>query len=114
MSSLRGRFYSAAYHGDTEGVVARLAEGANVHDDNDYALQAAVIGGHVETVKVLLEAGANVHLCNDLLLARGHSRVARWGNECRDEEMVALFEKYAQGERNTGQGCAGRAEPPHP
>lgn len=42
-----------------------LKYGANVHAENDLALQKASENGHIEVVKVLLSYGANVRARND-------------------------------------------------
>jgi hypothetical protein len=60
-----------------------LTEGADVHADNDYALQCASWYGHAEVVKVLLDAGANVHACDDYAL--------RWASWYGHTEVVKLL-----------------------
>jgi len=58
----------ATWNGDASRVKRLLAEGANVHAGDDYALHIAAYLGHVETIKALLEAGADVHQCKDWAL----------------------------------------------
>jgi hypothetical protein len=58
----------AAWGGDTDEVKMLLTAGANVHADDDYALNIAAYFGHVSTMKELLEAGANVHQGGDWAL----------------------------------------------
>ena len=45
-----------------------LSKGADVHANNDYALQWASENGHEQVVKLLLDAGADVHARNDAAL----------------------------------------------
>jgi ankyrin repeat protein len=52
----------------TEVVKVLLAAGADVHADDDFALQLASSNGHTEVVKVLLAAGADVHAEDDWAL----------------------------------------------
>lgn len=62
---LNSRLIDAGARGDTETVQTLLAQGANVHVKDDYALRMAASFGQAETVKVLLAVGANVHALND-------------------------------------------------
>jgi len=51
----------AAKFGEFEVCKLLLENGANVHEDDDLALQWAASNGHLEVCKLLLENGANVH-----------------------------------------------------
>jgi Ankyrin repeats (3 copies) len=55
-AKLDGRLIDTASNGDTEEVRKLLADGADVHAVDDFALRWAVRQGHTETVKVLQEA----------------------------------------------------------
>ena len=59
----------------------RLAHGADVHADSDWALRAASRDGHLAVVEILLAHGANVHALNDAALReaseRGHLAVVQ-------------------------------------
>jgi len=58
-----------------------IDEGADVHVDNDYALQWASLDGHLKIVKVLLENDADVHANEDCALRtasiKGHLEVVK-------------------------------------
>jgi hypothetical protein len=62
---LDDRLYKAATQGDTGMVRTLLADGANVHAWEDYALRLAAENGHTETVKALLACDADVHALED-------------------------------------------------
>ena len=71
--------WSAAYGGHMAATELLLARGANIHHQNDLALQWAAINGHLEVVALLLDNGADLHAENDyaLHMARrnGHAAV---------------------------------------
>ena len=58
-----------------------LANGANVHAQDDLALRYASQKGHFEVVKLLLDAGADIHTDDDYALRwasrKGHFEVVR-------------------------------------
>jgi ankyrin repeat protein len=60
-----------------------LDAGADVHADNDRALQWASDKGHTEIVKLLLDAGADVHARDDYAL--------RWASDNGHTEVVKLL-----------------------
>jgi len=70
-----------ARHGKTEFVKYLLDAGADVHADDDAALQWACYEGHTEIVKILLDAGADVHAENDFALQtasyNGHTEIVK-------------------------------------
>jgi len=51
----------AAAGGDTEGGMAALAAGADIHTMGSGAMHAATGYGHTETVRALLNAGVDIH-----------------------------------------------------
>lgn len=63
-----------------------VANGANVHAGDNYALRSASRGGHLKVVQLLLEAGADVHANDDQAL--------KWACECEHSEVVYLLRKY--------------------
>ena len=69
---------SASENGHVAVVQALIASGADVHADNDQALQAASSNGHVAVVQTLLATGADVHANNDYALrfASGDNHIA--------------------------------------
>jgi len=85
---------SASGRGNTEIVRILLFSGADVHADDDAALDWTVYHGHAEVVRIPLSAGANVYADDDaplreaarnghigiarLLLAAGADSVAAW------------------------------------
>jgi len=58
----------AAWYGRTEALRILLRHGANVHTDNNKAIQLAATHGHADTVEALLEAGADSHVLNNATL----------------------------------------------
>ena len=63
-----------------------LAEGANVHAGNDYALRWASGNGHIDTVAMLLEAGADVHAEDDYAL--------RWASHNGHTEILTILKNH--------------------
>jgi hypothetical protein len=64
-------------------VIKRLVKkGANIHADNNYALQWAAESGHLDVVKFFVEKGADIYAENDLALIRaaegGHLDVVKF------------------------------------
>ena len=59
-------------------IKALIAEGADVHTCDDYAMGAASTNGYSTIVRVLIKAGANIHTHNDiaLRLASKYGRLA--------------------------------------
>jgi len=55
----------SAFYGYLEIVKFLLTQGANIHADDDYALREAATNGHLETVKYLLTQGSNIHAKDD-------------------------------------------------
>lgn len=60
-----------------------IKEGANIHVNDDLALQWASGNGHLEIVRLLIENGANIHAKNDYAL--------RWASEKGHLEIVQLL-----------------------
>ena len=60
-----------------------IAEGADIHIDDDYALRCAAEDGYTKAVQVLLDAGADVHSVGDFAL--------RWAAEGGHTETVHLL-----------------------
>jgi len=58
----------AARNGHRELVKYLLEQGADLHAENDEALQLAAVNGHLEVVKYLLEQGADSNLINEQML----------------------------------------------
>jgi hypothetical protein len=59
--------YSSAV-GELALVIWSLKYGADIHDENDYALRFASGNGHLETVKYLVKSGSNIHAEDDRAL----------------------------------------------
>ena len=76
---------NASRRGHTEAVKSLINAGADVHANNNEALQWASANGHIEVVKLLLDAGADVHAKNDLAL--------RWANEEGHTKVVKLLKQ---------------------
>jgi ankyrin repeat protein len=72
----------AAKDGHLETVQYLIENGADIHADNDYALQWAAGNGHLDVVRYLVENGADIHADNDLALrytaGNGHLDVVRF------------------------------------
>lgn len=49
-------------------ILLRNLLGADIHQDDDYALRWATVRNHVGTVQLLLSRGANIHAANDFSL----------------------------------------------
>ena len=65
----------------TLNVIKQLVkQGADVHADDDYALQLAASNGQLEVVKYLVEQGADIHAWDDYAL--------RWAAENGQLEVV--------------------------
>ena len=64
----------ATKEGNLSAVNTLLKKGANVHHNNDDALQWAAVKGHLDILNCLLEADADVHTLDDspLQLATFH------------------------------------------
>jgi len=58
----------AALNGHLEVVKYLVQLGANIHADNDYALRWSALNGHLEVLKYLVQLGANIHAENDYAL----------------------------------------------
>jgi ankyrin repeat protein len=72
--------------GRVKMVKAVLADGVNVHAQNDCALFWASYNGHVDVVKVLLAAGANVHADDDSAL--------RWASQNGHVDVVEVLNNH--------------------
>ena len=48
-----------------EEVKKLLANGADIHDFDDYAIKWASLNGNIEFVKILVEHGADIHANHD-------------------------------------------------
>ena len=68
---------------DPEVLQRLIAEGADIHIDDDYALRCAAEDGYTKAVQVLLDAGADVHSVGDFAL--------RWAAEGGHTETVHLL-----------------------
>ena len=55
----------SAVNGHLEGVKYLVEQGADIHADDDYALRWSACNGHLEVVKYLVEQGADIHAKND-------------------------------------------------
>ena len=53
-------FVEECKSGDLEVVMYLVSQGANVTDDNNYAVQVASMNGHLEVIKYLVSQGADV------------------------------------------------------
>jgi ankyrin repeat protein len=80
---LEKQLTGAAFDGETQTVALLLDRGANIHADNDYALQAAAGNGHTETVALLLDRGADIHADDNLALG--------WAADGGHTQIVALL-----------------------
>lgn len=71
----------AAVNGNTKLIEMLLANGANVHADNDFAIRIASNNGHTQTVSLLIDNGAHVSAKNEGALKwaaeEGHTEVVR-------------------------------------
>jgi hypothetical protein len=71
----------ASENGHLEVVRLLIANGADVHAGNDFALELASKNGHLEVVRLLVSNGANVNAMNDnalrLASKNGHLEVVR-------------------------------------
>jgi ankyrin repeat protein len=81
INTIDGLLQWASNGGHLKIVELLLANGANVHAEDDFALRWASDGGRVEVVKVLLAHGANVHAKDDIALLwaskNGHFAVVK-------------------------------------
>jgi len=68
------------------GVKKALDMGANVHGNNDFALQMASYHGHLPVIEFLLKHGANVHVDNDWVL--------RYASSLGHLDIVEILLKY--------------------
>ena len=67
--SIEDKLWKASSKGDLSLVKNLIEEyGANIHYDDEYALQWASFNGHLEVVKYLVKKGANIHTRNDRCL----------------------------------------------
>ena len=73
---------NATLRGDVKAA-ERSIKGADIHEDDDYALRFAAANGNFEIVKLLLENGADVHAMSDYPL--------RWASENGHSEIVKLL-----------------------
>ena len=68
--------------GDLARVKTAVAEGANIHTDDDYPIKVASVYGHLEVVKFLMEKGAHVHSENFIAVQwaaeAGHLEVVKY------------------------------------
>ncbi len=78
---------ASAATGNPEDVRKCLADGANIHHENDLPLRAAAIMGNFENVKFLVEKGADVKAA--------HSEALLYAAKRGDHEIVAFL--IAQG-----------------
>jgi len=71
---------------------AMLEKGANIHADDDYALQCAAGDGRLKLVEFLVEKGANIHADDDyaLRLAKeeGHWKVVKFLEKVAKKELI--------------------------
>ena len=76
------KLIEAAEEGDLQEVKQLTQHGADIHAENDYALQLAARNGHLEVVKYLIQSGAEIHAGNDAALRwaarNGHLEVIKY------------------------------------
>ena len=89
--NLDDALWICARYGKADYVQYLLDAGANVHAENDYALQWASDNGHEKVVKLLLDAGADVHAEDDLAL--------RWASHNGHEKVVKLLKDHIAKEK---------------
>jgi len=70
------KFIRQAQKGNLELVKIYIQLGADIHTEDDYALQLASRHGHLKVVKYLIKQGANIHANNDYALRLA----AQYGN----------------------------------
>jgi len=70
------KFIRQAQKGNLELVKIYIQLGANIHTEDDYALQLSSRNGHLKVVKYLIKQGANIHANNDYALRLA----AQYGN----------------------------------
>jgi hypothetical protein len=79
--SIKMALVEACKLGDLESINELLDRGADIHANNDNALQWSAGCGYVEVVRLLLDRGANIHASNDQALRcsaeNGHLEVVR-------------------------------------
>jgi len=51
--------------GQSDKVREAIRQGADVHAEDDFALQRAAENGHLDVIKVLIENGADIHANDD-------------------------------------------------
>jgi hypothetical protein len=113
-TGLDDRLLDAAVQGDADAVRILLATGANVHAQDDRALDWAARDGHTETVKALLAAGANVRSGDDGALraaaSGGHTETVRvllaHGANVGAHDNIALCWATVNGDAETTQVLA--------
>lgn len=66
--TLERQLFDSARTGDLKSVKRVLLEGADIHEDDDYALRVAAQNGHHDVVDLLLKSGADVRADDDLSL----------------------------------------------
>lgn len=69
-------------NGELEKVKELVAQGANIHSNNEYSLREAASNGHIDVVKFLVEYGANVQAEDNYSLQwaarEGHLEVVKY------------------------------------
>jgi len=83
--SLNDQLVIAAKNGDAVAVTNALQAGANVHYNNDDALQWAARNGHQDIIQILLDAGANASAASD--------NAMRWAARNGHENIVQTLRK---------------------
>ena len=82
MSNLNEKLIKAAEQDNFNKVKYLIEQGADVHANNDHALQWASRNGHLPVVKYLIEQGADVHARDDCALrwASAEARASEKGH----------------------------------
>lgn len=59
-AQLDGLLCRAAKRGDVNDLISALSNGADIHNNNDFALTLAASNGHIDATRKLLDKGADV------------------------------------------------------
>jgi ankyrin repeat protein len=100
------KLIEAAANGQTETVRQLLELGADIHADDDAALQSACLAGHFDTATLLLEKGADAHARDEDGYSDAPLHNAASGGHTRIVELL-LLDKY-DADINSGN-CEGPA-----
>ena len=76
----------ATYYGRLDIIEFLVANGADIHAQEDKALIDAVFGGYLDIIKFLLANGADIHAQNDKLIkCLGEEKMRRMLNSIQTE-----------------------------